>query len=194
MQDAPTEYEAKFFPIDIRAMREQLRKSGASIKEKERLMRRCVFAYTKNPNMKCTYIRVRDEGNKVSLSAKQHAKDGKMDSQKEYEATVNDFETTCAILLSAGLVQTGYQENKRETWKMPDGTLVELETWPKLPNYMEIEGKDSSAVKKTAKALNLNWDEHIVQSNDYLYAQHFNIDQKAALEQLTHLTFASVES
>jgi hypothetical protein len=64
------------------------------------------------------HIRIRDEGNKVTMSAKQHATDGKMDSQKEYETTVKDFDTTRQILLSAGLEQTGYQENKRETWEI----------------------------------------------------------------------------
>lgn len=116
------------------------------------------------------------------MSAKQHATDGKMDSQKEYETTVNDFDTTRQILLSAGLEQTGYQENKRETWEMADGTLVELETWPQLPNYLEIEGKSEDAVEKTAASLGLNWDEHIIESNDHLYAKHWGLDRKAVLK------------
>jgi adenylate cyclase class 2 len=139
--------------------------------------------------MACTYIRIRDEGNKITMSAKQHAIDGKMDSQKEYETSVKDFETTRQILLNAGLKQTGYQENKRETWAMSDGTLVELETWPDLPNYIEIEGASEAAVENTATSLKLDWNEHIIQSNDYLYAKHWNIDRDAVLERLQHLTF-----
>lgn len=190
MNEAPIEYEVKFFPINLEDMRQKLQDAGASLKTPERLMRRCVFAADANPGTTCTYIRIRDEGNKVTMSAKQHATDGKMDSQKEYETTVKDFDTTHQILLSAGLAQTGYQENKRETWQMLDGTLVELETWPQLPNYLEIEGKSEEAVKKTASLLSLNWDEHIVQSNDHLYAQHWNIDRESVFERLTHLTFS----
>lgn len=189
MQNAPTEYEVKFFPINLEEMRQKLQDAGASLRTPERLMRRCIFAADANPGMTCTYIRIRDEGNKVTMSAKQHATDGKMDSQKEYETTVKDFETTHQILLSAGLTQTGYQENKRETWQMSDSTLIELETWPQLPNYMEIEGKSSEAVQKTAELLGLDWNEHIVQSNDHLYAQHWNMDRKAVFERLAHLTF-----
>jgi adenylate cyclase, class 2 len=189
MNDAPIEYEVKFFPINLEEMRQKLKDAEASLKTPERLMRRCVFAADANPGMDCTYIRIRDEGNKVTMSAKQHAADGKMDSQKEYETTVKDFETTHQILLSAGLTQTGYQENKRETWEMPSGTLVELETWPELPNYLEIEGKSEEAVKKAAALLGLDWSEHIVQSNDYLYAQHWNIDREAVFERLAQLTF-----
>lgn len=73
---------------------------------------------------------------------------------------------------------------------MADGTLVELETWPQLPNYMEIEGKSSEAVQKTAELLGLDWNEHIVQSNDHLYVRHLGIDRKAVLERLANLTFS----
>ena len=189
MNEAPIEYEVKFFPIDLEDMRQKLQDASASLKTPERLMSRCVFAAEANPGMTCTYIRVRDEGNKVTMSAKQHATDGKMDSQKEYETTVKDFDTTRQILLSAGLTQTGFQENKRETWVMSDGTLVELETWPQLPNYLEIEGKSEDAVKNTASLLGLQWDQHIVQSNDFLYAQHWGMDRRAVFEKLAHITF-----
>lgn len=192
MNDAPTEYEVKFSPINLEEMRQKLQRVGASLKTPERLMRRCVFAADANPGMTCTYVRVRDEGNKVTMSAKQHASDGKMDSQKEYETIVKDFEATHQVLLNAGLTQTGYQENKRETWEMPDGTLVELETWPQLPDYLEIEGKSEEAVKKAALLLNFDWSEHIVQSNDYLYAQHWGMDKKAVFEKLANLTFSEV--
>jgi adenylate cyclase, class 2 len=113
-----------------------------------------------------------------------------MDSQKEYETTVEDFETTRQVLISAGLTQTGYQENKRETWQMPDGTLVELETWPKLPSYLEIEGKSEEAVKHAASLLGFNWQDHIVQSNDHLYAKYFSMTQTEAFRLLADLTFA----
>lgn len=189
MKDAPTEFEVKFFPVNLDSMRASLKKAGASIKTPQRLMRRCVFSREANSGMECTYIRVRDEGNKVTLSAKQHAEDGKMSSQKEYETTVTDFATARQILLTAGLVQTGLQENKRETWQMPDGTLVELETWPKLPNYLEIEGATEKAVRETAKKLGLNWDEHILQSNDYLYAQFMNKERAVILKEMSYLSF-----
>lgn len=189
MNDAPTEYEVKFFPIDLKIMRQKLQDAGASLKTPERLMRRCVFSAEANPGMTCTYIRIRDEGDKVTMSAKQHATDGKMDSQKEYETTVTDFETARQILLQAGLTQTGFQENKRETWQMPGGTLVELETWPQLPNYLEIEGKSEEAVENTARLLELDWSEHIIQSNDYLYAKHWDVDRKVVFKKLAHLTF-----
>ena len=154
-------------------------------------MRRCLFGQERNPKIDCTYIRVRDEGNKITMSAKQHPSENEtaIESQKEYEITVSDFETAKQVLLSAGLKQTSFQENKRETWQMPDGTLVELETWPQLPNYLEIEGKSSEAVQKTANQLGFDWNERIIQPNRYLYAKQWGISQEAVLERIAHLTF-----
>lgn len=189
IQDAPVEYEVKFFPVELGDIRGRLRDAGAIIKTAERLMRRCVFSQEANPGISCTYIRVRDEGDKVTLSAKFHATDGEISSQKEHEATVADFETVRQVLLCAGLSQTGYQENRRETWQMPDDALVEIETWPNLPSYIEIEGESEQAVKDTAEQLGLDWGEHIVDSNVHLYALHGNISHDEALRGLAYLTF-----
>jgi len=189
MDDAPIECEVKFFPIDMQEIRKKLKTADAVLKTPERLMRRRVFSYEKNPGMKCTYVRVRDEGNKITMSAKQRASGGDIESQKEYETIVSDFESACNILLNAGLVQTGYQENRRETWQMPDGTLVELETWPGLPNYLEIEGGSVTVLKEVAALLQLDWSKHIVKANDYLYGLHYGIERDAVYKKLEHLTF-----
>jgi adenylate cyclase, class 2 len=189
MNEAPIEYEVKFFPVDLDNLRTQLKEAGASLKHPERLMRRCLFSAEANLGMSCTYVRVRDESNKVTMSAKLHPTDGQIASQKEYETIVDSFEAAQSILLAAGLKQTGFQENKRETWQMSDGTLIELETWPELPNYIEIEGNSEEAVKDAADLLGFDWDEHIVQSNDYLYSLHHNIDRETALKRFSELHF-----
>lgn len=189
MKDAPAELEVKFFPIITEDMRKKLARAGATLKTAKRFMRRCIFNEQANPGIRCTYIRVRDEGNKVTLSAKLHASGKDISGQKEYETIVSDFDTTCQILLNAGLEQSGYQENERETWRMPDGTLVELESWPELPSHLEIEGQSVEALQKTAVALGLQWDDYIVDSSDYLYSLHFGISREAALQKATHLAF-----
>ena len=112
MKHAPIEYEVKFFPVELEKVRIKLQNVGATLETPERLMRRCVFGKEKNPGISCTYIRIRDEGDKVTLSAKLHATDGKIDSQKEHVTIVESFEESRQILLNAGLHQTGYQENK----------------------------------------------------------------------------------
>ncbi len=59
MNETPTEYEVKFFPINLNKMRKKLQDAGASLKTPERLMRRCVFAAGANSGMTYTYEKIK---------------------------------------------------------------------------------------------------------------------------------------
>lgn len=177
------EPEAKFCDVNLQEIRSKLTDLSARLKTPERLMRRVVFGGEANPGMVCTYGRVRDEGDVITMSAKFSAVGGDINSQKEAMVTVDSFENAEALLRSFGLVATNYQENKRETWQLADGTLVELEQWPELPDYLEIEGQDEAAVRKAAEQLGLEWSSHTTDSTDKLYRKHFSSLNDDALKQ-----------
>ncbi len=48
------------------------------------------------------------------------------------------------------------QEKKRRHWEI-NNCDVDIDNYPVIKPYMEIEGKDWEAVKKTANILGLNW-------------------------------------
>ena len=108
-----TEYEAKFVNINTSEIRQKLRSLGGSCEKPERLMRRVTID---SPKMKQNkgYLRVRDEGDRVTMTYKQFNKSS-VDGAKEYEVSVDNFEETIAILEAAGLPYTSFQESKRET-------------------------------------------------------------------------------
>lgn len=189
MQDAPIEYEVKFFPVDHNEIRSKLKKLNATIKTPERLMRRAVFSHRDNAELQCHYIRVRHEGDKVTMSAKFHTPGNGAESWREIETTVSDFEATKRIIEYTGLISKGEQQNKRETWQMPDGTLVELETWPNLPPYLEIEGSSAAAVQLVAKQLDLDWEDHISDANSVLYARHLGVSEEEIYKNPPKLIF-----
>lgn len=67
-----TEIEAKWLNIDIDLMRNKLEKNGAQLVHPERQMRRCTFDFPdKKLHQVNGWVRVRDEGDKVTLSYKQ---------------------------------------------------------------------------------------------------------------------------
>ena len=68
------EIEVKFFPIVVDELRTKLEAAGATLKNPMRLMRRKVYGGEANPSMDCTYGRVRDEGDVITMSAKYSAK------------------------------------------------------------------------------------------------------------------------
>jgi adenylate cyclase class 2 len=160
-----TEIEAKWLSIDITEMRKNLITAGAILKAPERLMVRSVFDYADKRLEKIGgWVRVRDEGDKVTLSYKQ-LKDRTLYGTKEITVTVDDFKNTCAFLTSIGLVQYSFQETKRESWKIND-TEIELDTWPWIPSFIEIEAKDEGSLRETAKLLGL----------DFAHAMHGSVE------------------
>lgn len=183
------EIEVKFFPIDIKQVQTKLKESGATIKNPMRLMRRKVYGGEANPAMDCTYGRVRDEGNVITMSAKYSAQNNSITSQREAQIVINDFESGTQVLESFGLVPTDYQENRRETWQLADGTLVELEEWPDLPAYLEIEGSSVAALQTVASQLGLDWEKHLTVPTNDLYASHHGLTKEETHKKLADLRF-----
>lgn len=153
-----TEIEAKFVNVDHDEIRHKLKDIGATLVQPMRLMRR-VTIETDNLKSKNAFLRVRDEGNKVTATYKQFD-ELSIDDAKEIEIQVSDFESTVALFAACGLVSRSYQESKRESWDL-HGTEIVLDVWPWLNPYLEIEGKSTEDVKAVARNLGLMWDDAV---------------------------------
>lgn len=133
-----TEIEAKWLNIDISSMRKRLLDVGAVLVVKERLMTRKVYDYPDKRLEKIGgWVRVRNEGDKITLSYKQ-LNDRTVYGTREVTVIVDDFEATCNFLDSIGMISTSFQETKRESWTLGN-TEIELDTWPWIPSLVEVE-------------------------------------------------------
>jgi adenylate cyclase class 2 len=150
-----TEIEVKFLDIDHDDIRGKLAAIGASLEIPMRLMRR-VTIDTSAMKQKGAYVRVRDEGNKVTMTYKQFDKLS-VDGAKEIEIEVSHFQDTIDLLAATGLIQGSYQETKRETWKLGSTEIV-LDEWPWLKPYIEIEGESEETLRDVAAQLGLDWE------------------------------------
>jgi len=188
-----TEYEAKFYPIEVASFRKKLQELGAKNINPERIMRRVIFDHRKNPDLKCHYIRVRDEGDVITMSAKIHASiDGSLDDQKELVFEVNDFDSAMALVKDwIGLEQTAYQVTKRETWKLGD-TLIEIDTWPGLETYTEIESKSEDGVREVAEKLGLDWEFRRITSVVEIYEEIYGYDRETTHKMMENLSFEHI--
>lgn len=182
------EIEVKFTNINLDEIRQKLINAKAELKTPKRLMRRSVFGSEANNSMKCTYGRVRDEGDVVTMSAKYSAVNGDINSQKEVMITVDSYESGVMLLEAFGLIKTNSQENYRETWIL-NGVYVELEEWPLLSPYIEIEGESVEDLIQVAKILDLSWDEHTTDSTDKLYKNEFSWDDQELAQKISDLHF-----
>lgn len=150
-----TEFEAKFVNIDLNELRQKLKACGGKLDQPMRLMRR-VTIDTPAMKEKDAFVRVRDQGDKVTLTYKQFD-DLSVDGAKEFEIEVSDFQQTVDLLAAAGLPHGSYQESKRETWQIGTTEIV-LDVWPWLNPYAEIEGNNEEDVRKVASKLGFTWE------------------------------------
>lgn len=149
-----TEVEVKFTGVHHDSVRNKLSEVNAVLIHPMRLMKRVTID---NPSMKSkdAFLRVRDQGDKITITYKQFD-ELSVSGAKEIEIVVNNFEYAVALLAAAGLEHGSFQESKRETWKLGDVT-IELDEWPWLNPYIEIEGPDEKSVREIADKLGFDW-------------------------------------
>ena len=174
------EYEATFTMIDKDEIREKLRTAGAALVREEYLQRRTVFNLPKNNEIKGGWMRIRDEGDKVTMSLK--IVDGsKIEDQKEACVTVSDYAEAELILVTLGCERKAYQETKRELWILDD-VEVTIDTWPFLETFIEVEGATEELVRLVSEKLEMVWKEARFCSVTPLYSEKYGITE----EQINH--------
>jgi len=146
-----TEYEVKILDINIEDIQNKLKKIKAT-KIAERSMKRLVYDIKLDKTEHLgKWIRLRDNGKKITLTIKEIVHKG-IDGTKETEIEVSDFEKTDQFIRLLGFEPQAYQENKRISYKL--GNIeFEIDSWPKIPPYLEIEGKSIQEVEKAIKLL-----------------------------------------
>lgn len=156
------EKEVKFLNIDPDLIEKKLNKIGAK-RIFEILYKRKVFDYPDYRLDKVgAWLRVRDEGDRIMLAYKQRTgigagKNGNDEGMEETEVEVGDFDKTCEILLKVGLIEKHYWENKRIRY-MLDDIEFDIDFWPELKPYLEIEAPLWESVDRGIALLGLNPD------------------------------------
>ena len=143
-----TEFEVKILDIDVPKTISKLSVLGAK-KIAEKFQKR--FVYDFDPPKENSWIRLRTDGKKTTMDIKEIQNDN-IDGTKELEINVDDFEKTDLFLEKLGYVAKGYQENRRISYILDD-TEIEIDFWPQIPPYMEIEAKSVAKVEMMIEKL-----------------------------------------
>lgn len=171
-----TEFEIKFLNINEASLHDTFRSLHATLINPKHLMKRKTFEFPKSLAVKDKWARVRDEGDKVTMSIKQVTDPSSIDGTKEVELTVNDFSQAVSFLENIGLVVKSYQENYRETWQYK-GCIITIDIWPGLKPFVEIEGSNESSVTATAQELGFDIQTGVYGSIDMIYAHIYDISR-----------------
>ncbi|MDD4607235.1 MAG: CYTH domain-containing protein [Patescibacteria group bacterium] len=184
------EFEATFVDVDIDEVRVKLEKLGAKLIQPERLMRRVIFWPPKQDEL--GWMRVRDEGHKITLSYKRFLgyQKEKVDisDQEEICLEINDFEQGVKLLEMTGAKKKAYQETKREEWLYLNSEIC-LDTWPGLEPFIEIEAQDEALVKKISQDLDLDYSQALFGPVHVVYEKKLGISADEINNHTPEITF-----
>ena len=167
-----TEFEVRILEIDVDKVIQKLESLNAILKFSA-LQKRYVYDF--NPKNDSKWIRLRTNGKISTLTIKDIKKDA-IDGTKELEIEVDDFEKTNLILKELGYTPKGYQENKRIQYIL-DGVEIDIDYWPLIPTYMEIEGQSEEEVMKMVKLLGYNEEDITTKDVQRIYLDYgYNLD------------------
>ncbi len=168
------EIEAKFLNVDIDAVRAALEKAGGTLEQPMRLMKRALIEQDHHYENH-SFIRIRDEGDKVTLTYKKrgHRDANRIDNTAEIEVEVSDFDTTIELFKEAGWEYKTFQESKRETWHVGDVEVV-IDEWPWIEPMIEIEADSEEKVRSTAETLGFDWADAMFSHIDAAYQTKYD--------------------
>jgi len=172
-----TEYEVRVLEINQEEIIKKLEQLGAK-KVGDWFQKRYVFDTI--PKKDSQWYRLRSNGNTTTLTYK-NVEENTIDGTKELEIEVSDFDKTYKLLEIMGYKHKAYQENKRIRYIL-DNVEIDIDTWPLIPTYMEIEGKSKEAVYKILKKLNIIQSQITTLNCQDIYQQIYNINIDEILE------------
>ena len=167
------EFEGTWLDIDVEDLEGKLGELGAE-KIDDYFYRTTSFDYSDlRLDKEAAWIRLRDEGDQVTLAFKQRLgvtdEEGNDEGMLEHEVVVSNFDEMSQILLGAGLTVKFRMEQKRTRWQLDDVTF-DIDTRPLLNPYLEIESSDDEKVDAAAEKLGLNLEDKKVLSATQVYA------------------------
>ena len=169
------EIEVKFLNIDPATIQKKFADIGAK-KSGEYFYRRRVFDYPDwRLDKQGAWLRLRDEGDRITLSFKQrlgiksHDGNESDDGMEEVEIIVDDFDKTALLLVRIGFVEKHYAENKRIRW-VKDEVEFDIDTFPELEPYLEIEARSWEKIDEAILWLDLNPADKKIFSANQIYA------------------------
>jgi adenylate cyclase class 2 len=174
------EVELKILDIDVKNVKSKLKALGASCSGTH-LMHINIFDYPDGRLLRNGILfRLRTSQGKTVLTLKKHHSSGKFKDSEETEMEVPDVKSFVSILGSLGYVCAEEQEKRRTTYHV-NGVEVEIDEYPGVPPYLEIEGP-----KKNIEALVKKLGFRMSQTTNYTYQQvikSYGLDPKRLLFQ-----------
>jgi len=149
------EIECRFLEIDKEALVAKLLLLGAKDEGEEMLEETIIYDSQLKWHNEARFMRLRKTGDKIVLTYKEH-REVAIDGAFETEILVDDYKKTETLLENIGFVMFRHQQKKRHTLKLGNVTF-DIDTWPNVPTYVEVEGESEQEIKEAVKKVGLDW-------------------------------------
>lgn len=181
-KESKEEIEVVFLDINKEEVEKKLKFIGAE-KTKDIFYRHVAFDY---PDYRLdkdnSWIRLRDNGETIILAFKKRlgvtSQDGSTNDKgmEEIEVTVDSYEETKLFLKKIGFIEKHEAEKKRVRWQKGSITF-DVDTWPAIPTFIEIEAENWEDIDKATKLLGFNSNERKICSVNQIYRLYdMNVD------------------
>lgn len=169
------EIETRFLEINKEELVKKLVSLGASNEGEEKLDEIIFYDKEMTWKEKNKYVRLRKTKGKVKLTYKSNVEQT-VDSAREIELEVSDIDKCAKLFDNIGLKMIRQLEKYRYTFKLGDA-VIDIDSWPKIPVYAEIEGPSVETLKKVCNQLGFDWEKRFDGDAREVFRHYgFNLD------------------
>lgn len=182
------EIEVRFLGIDKDALIKKLLALGAEDKGEQLLDEQIIYdkALTWQSAGK-TILKLRTINGHTTLAYK-HRVHGGVDGTEEIEFSVSDARAAELLLDRLGFVSFREQQKRRHTFVL-DGVTLDIDMWPGVPPYVELEGMSEDDLRAVAQKIDLSWDNVELRNPRHVLEEVYHIP----VGNLRYFTFDRVE-
>lgn len=139
-----------------------------------------ISKYTINPNK---WIRLRKSGEFSSITINQilnrktndkGVREHKVNNVLEYECPIESIEMMKEIIEQLGYYHKNYQEKRRIHFEYGE-IQIEIDLWPHIPPYLEIEAPNESMIYELVEHLGYTMENVVSMNTDDVYT-HYGLD------------------
>lgn len=178
------EFEIKFLEVNVLELEKKLLAIGAK-KVGEYDYSRTIFYFPERKNE--GWVRLRTDGKETTLTYKESIRekleDGtfKTTGMKEIEIVVDDYDRAYELVQVMGLVVNKQEKNKRVRYAKGD-VAFDIDFWPQIPTYLEIESDSYEKVNAAARELGFDPELGMIGSAGNVYKKYgYNIDDYSSI-------------
>ena len=180
------EIETRFLDIDKDDLVKKLTLLGAIDRGEEKLEEIIFHAADMSWVGKNKFVRLRKTKGKIKLTYKEN-RGQTVDSAREIEFDVSDIDKCSELLNKVGLESIRRLEKYRHTFKLGDVT-IDIDSWPKIPAYVELEGPSVESLEETCGKLDMDWKKRFDSDAREVF-RRYGYD----LDNITEITFSELK-